>query len=291
MALLPKLHLNRHMSRAIVHGPKEFGGLALPHLHTLQGVDKLKLFLGHIRLQDRTGHLIHIDMTYVQLLTGTSTLFLNQDPTKYEWVESGWLTSLWAFISRTKLTITYPLSWQPSIPREHDRTIMDYFDGIGLPNKTLEIINRCRLYLQVITLSDMVAANGQTILASAKAGLRLNTRISKLLWPIQDCPPKMEWKVWASHLDELENHGRLIKLLGGWIALPHQTWTEFMDGQSGNLYVKNGKTITRYQPLISNGWTRSELQYWFDTDAGVETHLLPEGMAPATITTPERRGP
>jgi hypothetical protein len=178
MALLPKLHLNRHTSRAIVHGPEEYGGLALPHLYTLQGVDKLKLFLGHLRLQDRTGHLIHIDMTHVQLLTGTSTLFLNQDSAKYEWIESGWLMSLRAFISRTKVSITYPLSWQPII--QHDRILMDYFVRMGLPNKTLEIINRCCLYLQVITVSDVVATNGQIILASAKAGHRLNTRISML---------------------------------------------------------------------------------------------------------------
>lgn len=110
MALLPKLHLNRHTSRAIINGPEEFGGLALPHLHTLKGVDKLKLNSGNLRLQDRTGHLIHIDIGYVQLLTGASTLFMNQEPAKYEWVESGWLTSLWEFISRSKLTITYPLS-------------------------------------------------------------------------------------------------------------------------------------------------------------------------------------
>jgi len=283
MALLPKLHLNRHTSRAIVHGPEEFGGLALPHLHTLQGVDKLKLFLGHLRLQDRTGHLIHIDMTYVQLLTGTSMLFLNQDPAKYEWVESGWLPSLWTFINRSKLTITYPLAWKPNLPREHDRTLMDYFVNKGLQNKTLESINICRLYLQVITLSNVVAANGQTILPSYKAGHRLSSRVSKLSWPVQGRPPNTEWKVWASHLDELEKYGRLIQPLGAWVAAPHQTWTEFMDGQSGNIYVINGETVKRYQPLISNVRTRSGIQCWFDTTAGVATHLLPEGMVPATI--------
>jgi len=67
------------------------------------------------------------------------------------------------------------------------------------------------------------------------------------------------------------------------VALPHQTWAELMDGQSGNLYVMNGKTTTCYQPLISNVRTRSGLQYWLATAAGVETHLLPEGMVPATI--------
>lgn len=58
-AILPKMHTNRNTSRAIVHGPEAFGGMALPHLHTIQGIDKLKLFLGHLRLKDRTAQLIH----------------------------------------------------------------------------------------------------------------------------------------------------------------------------------------------------------------------------------------
>jgi hypothetical protein len=42
MAILPKMHLNRNTSRATVHGPEELDGLALPHLHTIQGIDKIK---------------------------------------------------------------------------------------------------------------------------------------------------------------------------------------------------------------------------------------------------------
>jgi hypothetical protein len=56
-----------------------------------------------------------------------------------------------------------------------------------------------------------------------------------------------------------------------------------MNGQSGNIYVISGETVKRYQPLISNVRTRSGIQCWFDTTAGVATHLLPEGMVPATI--------
>jgi len=38
-AILPKMHINRNTSRAIIHGPEELGGLALPHLHTIQGIE------------------------------------------------------------------------------------------------------------------------------------------------------------------------------------------------------------------------------------------------------------
>lgn len=88
-AVLPKLHINHHTARSIVHGPIELGGLALPHIYTMQGVDKLNLLLGHLRLQDRTGQLIHADLSYLQLLSGSGTMVLNLNQAQYSWVEQG----------------------------------------------------------------------------------------------------------------------------------------------------------------------------------------------------------
>jgi hypothetical protein len=101
IALLPKLHMKRHTSQFIIFGPKGSGGLALPHIYKVQGIDKLKLFVGHLRLHDRTGQLIQIDLSYVQLLTGTSKFFLNCDYSNFLWVEPGWFTSLWDFANQS----------------------------------------------------------------------------------------------------------------------------------------------------------------------------------------------
>jgi hypothetical protein len=69
MALLPKLHLNRHTSRTIIFGPVDIGGLALPTLYGMQAYGQLRYFLGHIRLNDTTGHLILVSLAYLQLLS------------------------------------------------------------------------------------------------------------------------------------------------------------------------------------------------------------------------------
>ncbi len=68
-AFLPKIHINRNTVRSIIFSPEELGGLAFPHIYMEQGISKLQLFLGHLRLQDKTGKLIEIGMTYIQLLT------------------------------------------------------------------------------------------------------------------------------------------------------------------------------------------------------------------------------
>jgi hypothetical protein len=160
-ALLPKLHVNRNTARSIIYGPEKYGGLALPNLYTTTSMDKLRLFLGHLRLQDRTGQLIHIDLTYLQLLSGIGTFFLIEDAASFSWLESGWITSLWEFTSGHALKFLYPGQWTPPKPRENDIYLMEAFAKQNPPVRTMAALNRCRLFLQVITISDISTADGK----------------------------------------------------------------------------------------------------------------------------------
>jgi hypothetical protein len=56
--LLPKLHPNRHTSRAVLFGSQKYGGLGLPELYTDQIYGQLKLLIGHLKLQDEAGRQI-----------------------------------------------------------------------------------------------------------------------------------------------------------------------------------------------------------------------------------------
>jgi hypothetical protein len=236
-AALPKMHINWNMARSIVHGPVVLGGMALPHLSTIQGVDKLHLLLGHLRLEDETGKLLHIDLSYVQLITGSYKFFLNKSYSDYRWVEWGWITSLWSFISTTNITFLYPSLWTPTIPREHDICLMDYFLSLRLPHATMQILNACRLYLQAVTLSDISSADGKYILPEAKSGTPIPYRVSNLDWPVQGCPLPEDWKTWRFSLANLEEKGWSITPLGNWIAPTHQEWESLQCPQSETVYV------------------------------------------------------
>jgi hypothetical protein len=283
MAILLKMHLNRNTSRAIIHGAEEMGGLAIPHLYTIQGINKIKLFVSHLRLQDRTAKLIHIDLSYIQLLTGTGDFFLNKDYEKFSWMETGWISSLWEFSSKINLTFSYPSAWQPPLPRQEDIFLTDFFIRQNLPHKELDVLNRCCLYLQVVTLSDIAAANGQYILPGARNGVRDNARVSRLSWPEQGKPTAGEWSQWKSALSSLELYGRLKVPLEKWISSPHQQWVHFMDEQSGTVYEVRD-TTRRFLPILHNVRTRSGHQCWIDTATGQSTLLIPEVLLPATIT-------
>jgi len=194
----------------------------MPHLDTVQGVDKLNLFLGHLRLNDDTGLLLKIDLTYVQLVSGLSKFVFNQRYKRYSWIEWGWATSLWKFISTTQMTFDYPDMWLPTAAREGDIFLMEFFVSQRLTPTVLTQLNACCFYLQVITLSDIVSANGKYITPEAKAGQKDSYRTSTLEWPVQGRPNNATWQLWRRELAYLEERGPLIRPLGRRIAASHQ---------------------------------------------------------------------
>jgi hypothetical protein len=94
-ATLPKLHMNQHTARSIIHGPLELGGINLPHVYTYQSIGQLELLLGHLRAKDKTGDLIQISISNLQLIVGSTTSFFKLSFPKYtKWITQGWLTSI-----------------------------------------------------------------------------------------------------------------------------------------------------------------------------------------------------
>jgi hypothetical protein len=67
---------------------------------------------------------------------------------------------------------------------------MEVFTTLKGTHKDMEILNRCRLFLQVITLSDITNAGGDHLIIEAKNRLPLSSRPSSLLWPTRALPLK-----------------------------------------------------------------------------------------------------
>ena len=57
----------------------------------------------------------------------------------------------------------------------------------------LEAINRCRIHLQVVKLSDIIKGNGLKITENAYIGTQDPDRTSKWNWPNIPKPPKIDW--------------------------------------------------------------------------------------------------
>jgi hypothetical protein len=96
---------------------------------------------------------------------------------------------------------------------------MEELTGSTLVNKRdLAAINRCRIYLRVFFLSDIVNIQGGTIEEWAINGERSNGRHSSWYWPVQQKPPRTMWNKWkAAMIEVFTDETTLSAPMGDWL--------------------------------------------------------------------------
>jgi ribonuclease HI len=286
-ALLPKLHLNRHTPHAVVFGNTRYGGIGIPAMYTDQGFQQLKYLTGHLHLCDDVGKLIQIHLSEYHLSLGIQQLFLSAPFAHYaKFVDNYWLTSVWQYASRIQLKIDVENHWVPTICRAGDTILMDYAFALHLHPKSIKLLNQCRLYLQVLSLSDIVDASGSYIIGEYCTGKRPADRVSNLKWPIQSCPLREAWTVWKNFLQHFHTHGKLSLPLGHWTGHTHQTWFTFELSGAHIVFRKNQVTDSwlLYQPLrTQNSHNLRCSRIWFLTEHYREVDIVPPTVVPTTF--------
>jgi hypothetical protein len=134
-----------------------------------------------------------------QLEIGCSAQVLGQDFTRYSQAIlcPNWITAIWESLHACKAKVSINSDWIPHPTRIGDITIMEEMTGSALVNKRdLADINRCRVYLRVFFLSDIVNIQGDAIEEWAITGERINARRSTWHWPVQQKPPRNMWNKW-----------------------------------------------------------------------------------------------
>jgi len=237
--LLPKLHLGQHTPRAVLFAGPTYGGLSLPETSIDQAFGQLTLLLGHLKLGDEIGDLIRSFATHLQLHIGSKTPFSLLKFSLYEkWIDQPfWLTSLWSFLNRANASLDIENHWLPTLARASDQMLMDLVLQLNFDHSQLRQLNACRLYLQVLTVSDISTADGCHLLPSACNGNRDDHRISKLQWPNSVRPTN--WSAWNKLLQHIGTGDRLSTPLGQWLADPHQQWSWFFNPATGSLFRKD----------------------------------------------------
>jgi len=122
------LGLNEHFPRAVLYAPHLFGGLGCAAIHAQHVVEKLILFVHHIREQGQIRETLLTSMSFTQLECGVATPFFSllEEP----WgplVTSTWSSRLWQECISKGIEIRFhtELFWTPKAVREHDVCIMD----------------------------------------------------------------------------------------------------------------------------------------------------------------------
>jgi hypothetical protein len=262
-ATLSRSGINQHLPRDLVFGSKSRQGLGYPELYTWQGSRGISRFIsGGNSRNNITGFLM---LASLQTMI-TETGFLN--PFNQMYARMGGLTSpcylssVWEFASTYNISITVPELLAK--PRLHDDPIMETVCRV-LSKQDLFFFNMCRIYLQVMWISDIATADGVYIDWYAQRGCRNPTRISTWKWPNQSPPPMQAWKSWEVGINLLgskERSGRicLTTKLGKWRASNGTGWV--FDSQSDRLMQLHNKQIYSIQPgRPTRGSTKRFIEY------------------------------
>jgi hypothetical protein len=193
------------------------------------------LLLGHLKLGDEIGDLIRSFATHLQLHIGSKTPFSLLKFSLYEkWIDQPfWLTTLWSFLNRANASLDIENHWLPTLARASNQMLMDLALQLTFNYSQLRQLNACRLYLQVLTVSDISTADGCYLLPSACNGNKEEHRISKLQWPNSVRPTN--WSAWNRLLQHIGTGDRLSTPLGQWLVDPHQQWSWFFAPAIGSL--------------------------------------------------------
>ena len=284
MAFLPKMGYNRNTARAVIYGPEEYGGLGIKNLYVEQSIEQIKAFMQHTRLDSPLGKTMLINLDWAQLIAGIQKPIF-EDTRHLPHMEGEWFQSIRHFLHATFGQLKTDNIWTPQPEREHDMCIMDLIDNSSAT--AMQCINRCRIFLQATTISDITNAEGDRIndYAWNNNPNIMNPRRSKHAWPIQPRPGKKSWRAWKAALQQyLSANGKGQKLrqpLGQWLiqqTASRQEWNWYHDQQNNQLISNDHTTIRAYNILDSR--TR---QYKYNPDNPTILTTIPDTAIPTTV--------
>ena len=130
----------------------------------------------------------------------------------------------------------------------------------------LRLLNECRMYLRVITLSDICTADLRTITHDAMYG-RTPSRFRRLEWPRR--PPNLSrrhWQTWQRALHRCfivpASARRSLRLqLGEWLPAAEKDWQWFYSKEESRLYHKEGTSFRMYARTSSTRSRPSTARY------------------------------
>ena len=252
--VLPKMHMNRCFPRAILHGPPRLGGLGFPKHYHEQGFLSIQQIVGRLWRKDHQATLILISLHIAQLESGTSASILGHIDHIPPYITDAWVLQVWNFLHEHKLSINVKEIQLQQLRRQNDQYIMDVFN-LHCSKPKLKILNKCRMYMRVILISDIARGDGIGLQSGVLQGLiRVH---SNLQWPDIEMPSAAEWKVWSWAIRKyLIIDGKLVKKLGSWEnTLSHRihewTWTR----KHQRLYQRDCDRWRYFEPQTCMGHT------------------------------------
>ena len=188
--ILPAMGYNRHFPRAVVYGSPRFGGLNFKHLYTEQGTQHVMQFLKYYRCNNSIGQLLRI--------AGLSFCPLRRPQIDYHHIQDKDGSKPSSSSSTNVMVVIETSDPINTLCRHGNSCIMEDFLLLAPTKMELILLNQCRLYLRVTTLSDITSTNGTNLRQNIWEGT--TPQPSPTLWPRQNRPSANAWQIWRRFL-------------------------------------------------------------------------------------------
>jgi hypothetical protein len=137
----------------------------LHRLYDKQGIDSLQQFLKHYRTRTTPiGNTTEIALAWAQYIAGTSTSIFADTKTPLPHLPAFLLGAIRQYLGTIDAQIELEKTHVAPIQRESDTHIMDWvvnYSNFGPAD--IKAVNYCRLYFNVVTVSDITNAQGTHI--------------------------------------------------------------------------------------------------------------------------------
>ena len=182
-------------------------------------------------------------MAWAQYCVGTGTPILGDNSTSFPHFKSNWISSVRIYLGAIDGTLELKDTFIPQLQRESDRFIMDLVLDFGqFKPHQIRMINYCRLFLRVVTVSDIANATGTAIDKGMYQG-KASSRIDNENWNYvhQRRPNKTAWSQWKRFCRLITNTNALFlhSRLGAWkvpAATIRRKWMFWQDRHTQTLY-------------------------------------------------------
>jgi hypothetical protein len=267
----------RTTAYSILFGPKFLGGAGFLRWLTLQGEGQILLFIKHWRAYDDAGRLLRVAVAWVQYQSGVGIPIFENPHLHLPYLESRWLPSMRAFLSQINGQLILDKTYVAPLQREQDEYIMSRVLETGVfTDHELHLINCCRLYLNVITVSDVALACGSCLDPTIATHQPSGHSTSNYHRPLQAYPPN--WRLWDRVMSIWfdDNHQARVPL-GPWLTTGdrlRRTWSAYYDHADSTIYLRTQDGFAQCSET-QLGHCLEEASAWRPSSTSFPIHSIP----------------
>ena len=246
---------------------KGFFGIGCPDVVTECLVGQTKSLLTHFGCDSTLGLQLQASYNCMVLELGISPQVFQECYPKYHtWVTDCWLKTIWEKAYEYGLTVELGKEFV-RLPRKRDTWFMREVLKLGLTRKELEMINRVRIFLQVLFLSEVLAANGKTLDTRYLERREDDERWSSLRFP-RERPSEKSFRLWRKVLRRLVPARGIVDRLGEFLHEGYKVWEWRHDADSESLYRNCGGRMDIFKPASPAS------RQWSQVAEGVEVEIV-----------------